>query len=378
MTMASSSSSWARGGMGVGVAIVIVGIAFYISANTWIRPLRAAATLPWPPSAQMLTMARWPLGHRGEFLDRLADDARAGGAERMAERRAAAVGVHALAREGAEIARHPGAVAQEGRILQRLQVEGDLRREGFVDLPEMDVVVARDRGARAGAGWRRPAPSAGPRRGSRRRRSPSRPVSRAACWPADASRPFVEATQMAAAPSVSGEELPAVRRALAAGAVERRAAARASFSSDVSLRGMVSRVTSPTGITRSSKKPRSQAATALRWLASAISSCSSRADLPFLGGDLGVLAHAHAGGAVADRRDEELHVAQMQVRQMVELLAERPRLLELAQPVGEALAEADLDAAQTVDAADQREVACCRRRSCRRPRSRPSCWSSRP
>ncbi len=47
----------------------------------------------------------------------------------------------------------------------------------------------------------------------------------------------------------------------------------------------------------------------------------------------------------------------MQVGQVVDLLAERARLLELAQPVGEALVEADLDAAETVDAAHHREVA---------------------
>ena len=62
--------------------------------------------MPWPPSAQMLTMARLPVGMRRQFLHRLAEDARAGRAERMAERDAAAVGVHALAREGAEVARH--------------------------------------------------------------------------------------------------------------------------------------------------------------------------------------------------------------------------------------------------------------------------------
>ena len=89
------------------------------------------------------------------------------------------------------------------------------------------------------------------------------------------ARPFDEATQIAAAPSVSGEELPAVSVPLPL-VRSKVGGSRASFSSDVSLRGMVSRFTSPTGITRSSKKPLSQAATALRWLCSAISSCSAR------------------------------------------------------------------------------------------------------
>src|SRR3990167_628201 len=59
------------------------------------------------------------LGHRSQFLDGLADDARAGGAERMADRRAAAVGIQAFPREGAEIPRHLGPIAQEGFVLQR-------------------------------------------------------------------------------------------------------------------------------------------------------------------------------------------------------------------------------------------------------------------
>src|SRR3990167_10522874 len=57
--------------------------------------------------------------HRSQFLDGLADDARAGGAERMADRRAAAVGIQAFPREGAEIPRHLGPIAQEGFVLQR-------------------------------------------------------------------------------------------------------------------------------------------------------------------------------------------------------------------------------------------------------------------
>src|SRR5476651_2685073 len=81
--------------------------------------------------------------HRCQLLHRHADDACAGRAERMAERGAAAVGIEPVEREGAEVARHLGAIAQEGRVLQRLEMERQLRGEGFVDLPEMDVAVAK-------------------------------------------------------------------------------------------------------------------------------------------------------------------------------------------------------------------------------------------
>ena len=80
---------------------------------------------------------------------------------------------------------------------------------------------------------------------------------------------------MLEAPSVSGEELPAVSVPLPL-VRSNDGGSRASFSSEVSLRGMVSRRKSPNGITRSSKKPRSHAATEFRWLASATSSWASR------------------------------------------------------------------------------------------------------
>src|SRR6185437_11908956 len=66
--------------------------------------------------------ARSP-GHRRQFLHRLADDARTGGAERMAQRHAAAVGVEAFPGERSEVAGHLGPVAQEGGVLQCLQVK---------------------------------------------------------------------------------------------------------------------------------------------------------------------------------------------------------------------------------------------------------------
>ena len=63
-------------------------------------------------------------GIRGEFLDRLTQNARAGGRERMAERNAAAVRIHPLARKPAECILDAGFGADEILILQRLDVAG--------------------------------------------------------------------------------------------------------------------------------------------------------------------------------------------------------------------------------------------------------------
>jgi hypothetical protein len=49
-------------------------------------------TLPWPPTDE----GARALVQGGKLFDRLADDACAGGAKGMADRRAAAVRVHAL------------------------------------------------------------------------------------------------------------------------------------------------------------------------------------------------------------------------------------------------------------------------------------------
>ena len=169
------------------------------------------------------------------------------------------------------------------------------------------------------------------------------------------SSPVDDATQIAAAPSVSGEELPAVSVPLPL-VRSNDGGRRASFSSDVSVRGMVSRLTSPNGITRSSKKPLSQPATAPWWALQGDLVLLLAADLPFLGGDFGMLAHAEARRAIGDRRDVEPDVLELDVRDMVELLAERAGLLELAQPVRQPLSQPDLHAAQAVDAAHQGEI----------------------
>ena len=62
----------------------------------------------------------------------------------MADRQAAARGVEPIAREGTKGFRiHAGLVPQEGRALQRLDVGQHLGREGFVDLPKVDVFIAQ-------------------------------------------------------------------------------------------------------------------------------------------------------------------------------------------------------------------------------------------
>jgi hypothetical protein len=80
-------------------------------------------------------------------------------------------------------------------------------------------------------------------------------------------------------------------------------------------------------------------------------------DAPILGGDLGMLAHAHAGRPVGHGGHIEAHVAQPEIGDVAHFLAERAGLLEFAQPVGERLAEADLDTAETVDATHQSQGA---------------------
>ena len=132
---------------------------------------------------------------------------------------------------------------------------------------------------------------------------------------------------------------------------------RASFSSDVSLRGIVSRRMPPNGMTRSSKNPRSHAATRTLVAHQRILVLLGAADAPLLRGDLGVLAHAHARRAVGHGRDIEPDVVEPEIGDVLDLLLERPGALELADPVGEALAQPELDAAEAVDAADEREIA---------------------
>src|SRR5271156_5180407 len=70
--------------------------------------------------------------HRRELLHRLRQNPRAGGGERMAERDAPAVRIHALAWEAAEGVFDAGLGAHEVLILQRLDVAQHLGGERFV------------------------------------------------------------------------------------------------------------------------------------------------------------------------------------------------------------------------------------------------------
>ena len=154
----------------------------------------------------------------------------------------------------------------------------------------------------------------------------------------------------------------------------------ASFSSEVSrARNACRALTSPNGNRRGRRRSRARARRRRAGGSRARSRpARARGDVPFARGDLRVLAHALAGRAVADRRDVELDVAQSQVGDVRDLLAERARLREAADPVGQRLPEPELDAAQALGAADQRERAVDRRSACPRLRSPRSCWSSTP
>src|SRR3546814_17600897 len=80
-------------------------------------------------------------------------------------------------------------------------------------------------------------------------------------------------------------------------------------------------------------------------------------DLPLLGGVFRVLAHRQAGRAVGDRRNVELDVAERELRDRRQLVADRLRFLDLPQAVRQGLAESELPEAYAFDAADQREPA---------------------
>ncbi|MPN00737.1 hypothetical protein SDC9_147933 [bioreactor metagenome] len=82
------------------------------------------------------------------------------------------------------------------------------------------------------------------------------------------------ASSTTAAPSLRGEELPAV--IVAPGPAPKTIGSPASFSRVLSGRSDSSRTTPRCAVTRSSKKPASQAAASLRWLPSAYSSCAAR------------------------------------------------------------------------------------------------------
>src|SRR5712692_3419210 len=82
-------------------------------------------------------------GHRRELLQRLREDARAGRAERMAERDRAAVRIEPLQGELAGIEVHADLLAPEARALEGGEVAQHLRGESLVDLPQRDIRVAQ-------------------------------------------------------------------------------------------------------------------------------------------------------------------------------------------------------------------------------------------
>ena len=186
------------------------------------------------------------------------------------------------------------------------------------------------------------------------------------------SRPASVATHSAAAPSVSGEALPAV---IVPASRSKAGFSFASFSTVVSARGMPSRVASPAGITRSSKKPDGQRLHGALVRGEGEPVLRLARDLPRLRHLLAVLAHAPAGGAVLHARHVQLHVGEADLQQPVDALAHRARLGEAPQPVREPLRERDLHAAHALHAAHERELV--RRRPASPPPRRPRpCWSS--
>ena len=75
-----------------------------------------------------------------EFEHRLGEDARPGGAERVSERDAPAVGVDPVARKRAEAVLHGGTGGEPPRVLEGRDRAQDLRRERLVELPQPDVL----------------------------------------------------------------------------------------------------------------------------------------------------------------------------------------------------------------------------------------------
>jgi hypothetical protein len=73
--------------------------------------------------------------HGRQLLHGLTQDARARCAKWMAERHAAAVRVHAVARESSEVTGHTGLVADEFGAFERFDMSENLSRESFMNFP---------------------------------------------------------------------------------------------------------------------------------------------------------------------------------------------------------------------------------------------------
>ena len=245
--------------------------------SVWLDPPRSRlhlssnATVPRPPSAHTLTTPRLPFGM-------------------AASSRTAWVRIRApVAPKGWPSAMLPplGLTRSRGKrpkVWERRPSPGRTRRPRDPGCcrapgPRTPRGSPRERcprssgsAGRAGGESRQPGPSAAPRGKCPPPSSRSRRGEPEASRPAGGSSPPRFATQAAAAPSVSGELFPAVIVPCARSNAGLRAE---SLSSEVSRRGNSSRLRPSTG-TRSSNRLRSCAATALRWLSRANSSCSLR------------------------------------------------------------------------------------------------------
>ncbi len=79
-------------------------------------------------------------------------------------------------------------------------------------------------------------------------------------------------------------------------------------------------------------------------------------DVPILGGDLGVLAHAHAGGPVDHPGHEQAQVLGLDPADGGQAVRERPGLDHPSEPVGEISPQADLHPAHALGAAHHGQV----------------------
>src|SRR4029453_15286463 len=262
------------------------------------------------------------------LLYRLAQYPRAGRAERMSERDAAAVRIHTLARERSEVRIDAGLVADKGRIFERLDVEQHLSRECFVNLPEIDVAV-REAAAREEA-WnrkrRRHQQSFGPK--IHRRNFPVDQLG------GEGTRRQLREAGFGCDPQARGtigqrRRVARGQRAPAAGPIERRGERRELFRRRVLAGERVALQSTKRNdeIIEESTLPRSDRALVAFERNPVLLFAP---DVPLFRRDLRVLAHAHAGRAIGDGRDVELDIGDLQIGQPLDLLSQRSRLLEPA------------------------------------------------
>ena len=128
------------------------------------------------------------------------------------------------------------------------------------------------------------------------------------------ARPSRDATHRPAAPSVSGDELPAVSVPLAAGPIERWREPRQLLQRRVLARERVATQSADGNdeVVEESALPRRHG-TLVTFERDPVLLLPR--DAPFLRRDLGVLAHALAGRAIGDGRDVELDITELQIRE---------------------------------------------------------------